>query len=54
MFTLLSKYDPSVVSNPRDERSRFVTGFFDLVNDQCRKDIVHYDMNLSRIMMYAH
>ncbi|KAK4733448.1 hypothetical protein R3W88_007709 [Solanum pinnatisectum] len=30
-FTLLSKYAPSLVSNPRDEMSRYVTGVSDLV-----------------------
>ena len=33
-FTKLSKYAPSLVSNPRDEMSRFLTGVFnDLVEE---------------------
>lgn len=34
-FTLMSKYDPSLVSNSRDEISRFVLGFTDLVKEEC-------------------
>lgn len=34
-FTLMSKYDPSLVSNSRDEISRFVLGFADLVKEEC-------------------
>ena len=34
-FTMLSRYVPSLVSNPRDEMNRFVTGFADLVKEEC-------------------
>ena len=50
---MLSKYAPSLVSNPRDEMSRFVTGVADLVKEECRMAMLHDDMNLSRIMVYA-
>ena len=30
-FTFFSRYDPSLVCNPRDEMSRFVTSFADNV-----------------------
>ena len=30
-FTLLSRYAPPMVADPRDEMSRFVSGVFDLV-----------------------
>ena len=33
-FTLLSKPAPSLVSNPKDEMSRFVTGVSDLVKEE--------------------
>ena len=36
-FTLLSKYAPYLVSNPRDEKSRFVTDVADLLKEECRK-----------------
>ena len=36
-FTVLSIYVPSLVSNPRDERSMFVTGVADIVKEECRR-----------------
>ena len=35
-FTILSRYASSLVSNPWDEMSRFVTGVADLVKEECR------------------
>ena len=35
-FSKLSKYGPSLVSNPRDGMSFFVMGVADLVKDKCR------------------
>ena len=32
-FTMLSRYAPSLVSNPRDEMTRFVTGVTNLVKE---------------------
>ena len=52
-FTLLSNYGLSLVSNPRDEMSGFVTGVADLVKEECRMDLLHNVMNLSRLMVYA-
>ena len=53
-FTMLSRYTPSLVSNPRDEMSTFVLGVVDLVKEQCCTTMLHNDMNLSRFMVYAH
>ena len=52
-FTLLSRYAPSLVSNPRDEMSRFVTGVANLVKEECRTTMLHSDMNLCRLMVYG-
>uniref|UniRef100_M1DMT8 Uncharacterized protein n=1 Tax=Solanum tuberosum TaxID=4113 RepID=M1DMT8_SOLTU len=47
------KYAPSLVSNPRDEMSHFVTGVSDVVKEECRTAMLHDDMNISRLIMYA-
>ena len=52
-FTRLSRYAPSLMSNPRDEISRFVTGVTDHVKEVCHTDMLHGDMNLSKLMVYA-
>ena len=52
-LSILSSYAPSFVSNPRDEMSRFLTGVADLVREECRTEMRHDDMTLSRLMVYA-
>ena len=52
-FTMFSMYAPSLVSNPRDEMSRFVTSVADLVKEEFHMVVLHIDMNLSRILLYA-
>ena len=52
-FTLFSMNAPSLVSNPSDEKSRFVTGIADLVKEDCCTTMIHNDMNLSRLMVYS-
>lgn len=51
--TLLSKYAPSLVSNPRNEMTRFFTGVDDLLKEEYHMAMIHNDINLSRIMVYA-
>ncbi|TMX03082.1 hypothetical protein EJD97_018436 [Solanum chilense] len=53
MFTVLSRYSPPLVSNPRDEMNRFVIGVTDLMREDCRKVMLHNDMTLARLMLYA-
>ena len=52
-FSKLSKYAPYLVPNTRDEMSRFVTGVADLVREECRTAMLHDDMTIARLMVYA-
>lgn len=52
-FTLLSKYFPSLVSNPRDEISRFITGISDLDKEEFRMARLHHDINIYSLVMYG-
>ncbi|KAH0695924.1 hypothetical protein KY289_013406 [Solanum tuberosum] len=52
-FTKLSKYAPSLVSNPRDEMSCFVTGVSDSIEEECRAAMLHDNIDISRLMVYA-
>ena len=51
-FSMLSRYAQSLVSNPRDEMCRFVTGVADLVKEECCTAMLHDEMTLSRLMVY--
>ena len=50
-FSTLSMFSPSLVSNPRDEMSRFLTGIVDLVKEVFHTDMLHDDMVLDRLMV---
>ncbi|KAK4708601.1 hypothetical protein R3W88_029526 [Solanum pinnatisectum] len=52
-FTLLSKYAPFLVANPRDEMSKLVTSVSDLVKEECHMVMLHGDMDISRLIVYA-
>ena len=52
-FSMLSIYAPSLVSNLRDEMSRFVIGVADLVREACRTAILYDYMTLARFIVYA-
>ena len=52
-FTTLYRYAPSLLFNLRDEMNRFMTGVADLVKEECPTSLLHEDMNLSILMVYA-
>ena len=52
-FTKLSEYAPSLVSDPRDEMSLFVTGVSDDLQEECHSATLHDNMNIYRSMVHA-
>ena len=52
-FSTLSRYAASLLSNPRDEMSHFVTGVADLLVEECRTAMLHDNMTLATLMVYA-
>ena len=52
-FSMFCRYAPSIVLNPRDEMSRFVFEVADLVREEFRTSMLHDDMTLARLMVYA-
>ena len=52
-ITLLSTYASSLVSNPKDEMSRFITSVSDLMKEECRTTILHSDMNFFILIVYV-
>ena len=52
-FIKLSKYAPSLVSDPRDQMSRIVTGVSEDLQKECHSVVLHGNMNISRLMVHA-
>ena len=52
-LTVLYNCAPSLVSNPRDDMIMFVTGVTNLVKEECHTIMIHNDMDISRLMVYA-
>ena len=52
-FTKLSKYAPSLVSDPRDEMICFVTGVSDHLQEKFHSAMLHYKMNIFRLMVHV-
>ena len=52
-FSMLSKYATSLVSNSRDEISCFMSKFAYSVREECRTTMLHNDMIVATLIMYA-
>ena len=52
-FVKLSRYDTSLVSNCRDEMSRFLTRITGYLDEECRVAMLHNNMDLSRLMVHV-
>ncbi|XP_069143313.1 uncharacterized protein [Solanum lycopersicum] len=52
-YSNLCMYASSVVYNARDEMSRFVTGVAELVIEECLTAMLHDDMTLTKLLVYA-
>ena len=49
----LSKYSPSFLANPRDEMICFMMGVADFVREEYCTEMLHDDMTVARLMVYA-
>ena len=52
-FTKLSSYAPSLVSDPRDEMSHFVTAVSDDLVEECHSSMLHDNMDIPKLMVRA-
>ena len=52
-FTKLSKYTPSLISDPKDETSLFVMWVSDDLQEECHSPMLHDNMKISRLMVHA-
>ncbi|XP_015060397.1 uncharacterized protein LOC107006340 [Solanum pennellii] len=53
-FVKMSSYDTFLVSNNRDEMSRFLTGITGDLEEKCRDAMLPNNMDLSRLMVHVH
>ena len=53
-FVKLSRYATSLVSNSKDEMSRFLTGMNGDLEEECRSVMLHDNMDLSRLMVHVY
>ena len=51
-FTKLSKYIPSLVSNPRNEMNLFFIGVSDDLQEKCHSAMLHDNLNIFRLMVH--
>ena len=51
-FVKLSRYATYLVSNSRDEMSKFFTGFAEHIEEECREAMLH-DIMVSRLMVHV-
>ena len=54
MVVKLSRYATSLVSNSRDDMSRFLRGINGDLEKDCLSAILHDNMDLSRLMVHVH
>ena len=52
-FVKLSKYTPSLISDPRYQMSHFVMGVSEDLQEECQSAMLHDNMNISHLMVYA-
>ncbi|TMX02496.1 hypothetical protein EJD97_021354 [Solanum chilense] len=52
-FVKLSRYDTSLVSNSRDEMSKFLTWIVEDLEEECRAAMLHDSMDLSTLMVHV-
>lgn len=48
-----SKYASLFVGNRRDEMSRFVTDLSEDLEEECQADMLHDNIDISRLMVYV-
>ena len=52
-FTKLSTYDPSLISNPRDEMSRFFMEVSDDLQEEFHSAMLHDNMKIACLMVHS-
>uniref|UniRef100_M1DEG7 Polyprotein n=1 Tax=Solanum tuberosum TaxID=4113 RepID=M1DEG7_SOLTU len=53
VLTRLSRYVPSIVTDPRMKMSKFVSGVSDLIEKECSMDILKNDTNIDHLVIHA-